>query len=289
LRPTRRVAALLGFLAKGEVYAIFQQLPYQPADPAADPLDFWRKSSDGRGRLPPLPEGQPVALPDAAAPAVEAVKQRPAFRRFYESVADYQFGMVPVAALLSPQWHADLDYVDELAGRLADAPDACALVRFAMPEGAITEPIVHGNQVVFTSPRPDLNVANVPDVRPTADGGLEIVMRASSRPNYLQVAVLEDGRLFLVNGVHKALALYRRGHRQIPCVWRKVHRLEEAGCNMQSSMFGDPTFKGPRPARVLDFLDGRVAVPVVMPSTYQVIRVTALLEQFQVPAVRGVA
>jgi hypothetical protein len=51
--------------------------------------------------------------------------------------------------------------------------------------------IVRGNQVIFTSPRLDLNAVPVPDVRDVGDGELEIIVRASSRPNYVQVEVME--------------------------------------------------------------------------------------------------
>ena len=63
LRPTRRFAALLGFLAKGEVYAIFQQLPYHPADPAADPLDIRPQPHLVPG--PPRARGFPPTRPVA--------------------------------------------------------------------------------------------------------------------------------------------------------------------------------------------------------------------------------
>jgi hypothetical protein len=288
VRPTRRVAGLLGFLVKGEVDAIFDQHPFEPVPRGADVMELWQQSAVARETLPPLASfpGEVDTLPDEMAPVVESIKKRRTYRRSYERLADYHFGTVPIAALLTPQWYADLEYVAELAERVRDEMDAADLLAFAMPEGFITEPIVRGNQVVFTSQRLDLNAIPVPDVRDVGDGELEIVVRASSRPNYVQVAVLNE-RLVLVNGVHKVLALHSHGHDRVPCVWRRVHDLGETGLNLQTSLFMDQTFKGPRPALVLDLLDNRVAVPLLMRSMYQVMMLSIGLEAFQVPALQG--
>jgi hypothetical protein len=50
----------------------------------------------------------------------------------------------------------------------------------------------------------------------------------------------------------------------------------------------DQTFKGPRPALVLDLLNDRVAIPLLMRSLYQVMRVSIGLETFQIPAAQGI-
>jgi hypothetical protein len=287
IKPSRRAAALLGFLAKGEVHAIFEQLPFQPANPADSPLDLWRKSNEGRSHLHTPLATQPDTLPDEAASVVEAIKKRATYKRSYESVADYHFGVVPASALLAPQWFVDLDYVDELAARVKVGMHVTSLIDFTMSEGMITQPIVTHNQVLFTSPRRDLCLDGIPDVRDVGGGELELVLRAFSRPNYVQVAVL-DGKLLLVNGVHKVLALHARGYNSIPCIWRRAHNLMEAGFDPRStSLFADQTFNSPRPAMVLDFLNDLIAVPLIMRSQYQVLRVSINAEMFQTPAVQG--
>ncbi len=288
VRPTRRIAGLLGFLAKVEVDAIFDQLPFTPVDRSADPLKLWQQSVRGRAALPRLEDrsSQVETLPDELARDVDTIKKRRTFQRFYERVADYHFGMAPAEALLSPQWYADLDYVEELASRLEDRMDDASLLHFAMADGSITEPIIRNNQVVFSSRRLDLNANPIPDIRDVGDGEFEIVVRASSRPNYLQVAVLDD-RLVLVNGVHKVLALFRHGYTKVPCVWRHVHNLAETGLNLQTTLFADQTFKTPRPALVLDLLNDKVAVPLLSRSMYQVMRLTISMDSFQVPVVEG--
>jgi hypothetical protein len=250
---------------------------------------LWRQSLTAREKLPPLDPGEYAidTLPDEVRPVVEEIKKRRVYQSAYERAADYHFGLAPIAGLLAPQWQADLDYVEELAAGLSKRIGMAELLRFTMPEGTVPEAMVRGNQVLFTSPRPDLNVVPVPDVRQLEHGDVEIVIRASSRPNYVQVAQL-GGRLVLVNGVHKVLALAKQGHMRTPCVWRRVHQLAETGLNpQQTTLYADQTFNGRRPAMVLDFLDEQVAVLLSMRATHNVLRVSIGVEGFQAPAVQA--
>jgi hypothetical protein len=52
------------------------------------------------------------------APLVEQIKNRKTYKKHYEAVADYAFVLAPIDLLIAPQWYADLDYIDELAGGL---------------------------------------------------------------------------------------------------------------------------------------------------------------------------
>jgi hypothetical protein len=154
-----------------------------------------------------------------------------------------------------------------------------------MPEGSITEPIIKGNQVLFTSPRLDLHAEMVPIIRDVGDGELEIVVRAMTRPNYVLVAVLGD-KLLLTNGVHKVLALIKRGYNQVPCVWHRIDRVEEAGVGVSPPFYVEQRVVANRPAAVIDFLNAAVAVPLAVRSMYQVMRLAVMSEQFQVPAIQ---
>jgi hypothetical protein len=62
VRPTRRVAALLGFLLKAEVDAIFQQQPFETLD-GANPLELWRQFDGNRQELRPLVPAAVEPLP----------------------------------------------------------------------------------------------------------------------------------------------------------------------------------------------------------------------------------
>jgi len=283
-KPTRNVGALLGFLLKGEVDAIFKQAPFEIQN-GSDPILAWRQSAEAVRRLehtPALAEVQ--ILEPAECRAVEEVRARPTFKKYYESVADYQFALVPMDCLLSPQWYADKDYIAELSSQVPVDATLDQQICFAMAEGSITEPIISGGRVVFTSQRRDLHADPIPVWRQLESGEFEIVVRASSRPNYIQAAEIGN-RILLTNGVHKACALFLRGHSRVPCLLRRVSRLEECGLGIQTSMLRPELLDGPRPAQVIDFLNEGVAVPVALRSMYQVLRVAVGVEALDVPAV----
>jgi hypothetical protein len=284
-KPTRNVKAVLGFLVKAEVDAIFKQQPFELPDGIRDPFAVWRASSEAVRNLRPTPNDLEVRiLEEKDFQALKEIKSRSTFARYYEAVDDYQFALVPIHGLLTPQWFADFDYVNELASQVDETSSLEDLLRFTMAEGFVTQPIVNGAQVVFSSVRPDLHVEQIPGVRGVGPGEFEIVLRAGGRPNYIQVAALGN-RLMLTNGVHRVCALYFRGHARVPCLIRRVSRIEETGLNLQTTLFRPELLNGPRPAEVADFFDTRVAVPLKMRSMYHVLRIGIGIEAMTVPAI----
>jgi hypothetical protein len=286
-RPTRKAAAVLGFLAKIEVDAIFKQQPFEMAKSGTDPITSWRMSSEAVRQLPPTPRELEIGILDErSVQVIGEIKSRPTFARYYETVDDYQFALVPINGLLTPQWLADMDYIHEVGSQVTSTSSLEDLLRFTMAEGRITEPIVNGAQVIFQSSRPDLHADQVPSVREVAPGEFEIVTRVVSRPNYVQVASIGD-RLLLTNGVHRVCALYLHGHASVPCLLRKVARVEETGVNLQTTLFRPDLIGGTRPAQVIDFFHEEVAIPLKMRSTHHVLRVAIGTEMMRVPAVSG--
>src|SRR6266496_391925 len=283
IRPTRRMVGLLGFLHKGEVSAIFQQSPVE-TEGGADPVDLWQTFRAKRDQLGPLPHGAIAELPADVAGVVAEIKRRPTYKKYYEAVADYSFAIAPIATLLAPQWMADLDYIDELAEDLGPGRTVGDQLPFAMTEGRITEPIVTGTQVLFTSPRRDLHAHPIPAVTELEGGEFEITIRATSRPNYIQVAQIGD-RLVLSNGVHKVCAFLKAGYTHCPCVFRNEPSLEVAGLNPQTTSLLSPSvFGSQRPALVSDFLNPAAAAPIRMRSMYQVLQVNVGVGTMLVPA-----
>jgi hypothetical protein len=283
-RPTRRVAGILGFLQKGEVSVIFQQQPFETAT-GASPLDLWRDGERARQGLAPVGSATARDLNPSTAAAVEEVKRRSTYKQAYESVADYQFQLVPIDLLLTPQWYADVEYIDEIVQSLKPGMSEEQQLQFAMTEGKITEPIVLGNVVSFTSPRRDLHTSPIPTIRETAEGDFEISLKAGSRPNYVQVAEVAEigGRLLLTNGVHKVCALYKAGYRECVCLFRKVQTVRDAGFDTNSStLFSQYT--SARPPLVIDLLDVKLASELRMRPLYQVLQVSINVGTTFVPA-----
>ena len=83
--------------------------------------------------------------------AEAAIRAREVFQREYAAKGDYEFVSVPINSLLAPQWQADLQYVDELAQRLATDGRQEDDFDFAFPQGSIAEPMTSGNTLLFTS------------------------------------------------------------------------------------------------------------------------------------------
>lgn len=278
----RRMGALLGFLAKAEVDAIFKQHPFKVADDK-DPLDVWRQFDQQRQTLQPMPNSEFEILPPSLRSAEDMIRRRKTFRQHYETVADYVFGFARIDSLLAPQWYADLDYIDELGNGLSADMTSEEQLLFALSEGTIHQPMVAGGQVLFTSARRDLHADPIPSVRQTGDGEFEIVVRAVSRPNYVQVATMGD-RLILTNGVHKVCALYKAGFTYCYCVARPVDNLAETGLVTQTSLFRDSLFRSNRPGLVVDFVGSATAAAVYMRSAYQVLQVVVNVATITVPA-----
>lgn len=284
-KPFRNVGAILGFLLKGEVDAIFKQHPFELSDKNADPAISWRASFDATRRLSATPGNVQVGfLDETQFPVIKETRCRKTFAKYYDAIDDHQFALVPINALVSPQWLVDLDYVNELALLISENSTLEDLIRFTMAEGSITEPIITNGQVIFTSLRPDIYADQIPTVREVEPGEFEIVVKANSRPNYVSAASI-GGRLLLTNGVHHVCALAQHGFESTPCVLRNVNRIEETGLNLQSTMFRPELISGPRPAQVLDFLDPRVIVPLKMRSMYHALRIAIGVELMRIPAI----
>jgi hypothetical protein len=285
LSEHRRFGALLGFLAKGEVDAIFKQQPFRTVG-GEEPLELWRRYDQKRQGFARSPSGKILPLPSTLTAVEQEVRQRRTFKQYYEAVADYQFGLAPIRALLSPQWPVDLDYVDELASQLRQPASEEDQLRFALSEGSIHEPIIGGNQVLFTTSRRDLHADHIPEVRQVDTDEYEIVIRATSRPNYINIAIL-DNRLLLTNGVHKVCALQKAGLANCFCVYRRIDSLADSGINVQTSIFRDSVFKGARPAMVSDFLDASSSVPLYIRSMNQILQIAVSVGTMTIPALPG--
>jgi hypothetical protein len=280
--PDRRsTVGLLGFLQKVEVDLLFKQQPFLTAT-GEDPLDMWRRFDAARAHLAAIPRGQIAVVPDSA--LTTAIRQRPSYVEHYERFADYRFASVPIASLLTPQWYADMDYIDEIGRTLPDRASQDEQLQFAFSEGKISEPIVSGGVVLFSSPRRDLYADPVPRVQRTADGEFIVYVRAASRPNYIQVAEIGQ-QLLLTNGVHKVCALHRAGFTHCYCVVRRAHDVQEAGLDPRGlSLLRSPMFDGPRPAAVVDFLNPATAAPLSLRAMNQVMQVAIQTGLLTVPA-----
>lgn len=279
--PTRRIAGLLGFLLKHELDFKFKSEMSQSG--GSNPVDLWREYDKRRRGLPAVPPGVMEGLPKELDDAVRQIRMRETYRRYYESFADFVFGLAPIESLLSPQWYLDLDYVNELGEQVKPGMTLERQLLFAMSENKIARPIFNGKQTVFTSPRRDLYADTISEVRTVGDGEFEVVIRAGGRPNYIQVAQLGN-QLILTNGAHKVCAMYMAGFRFVPCLLRVVNTFEEMGLEPWG-WFRPQTIGTARQAAVTDFLSPGVAIEMSRRSTYQTLFITINTLTLDVPAV----
>jgi hypothetical protein len=278
----RRHAFLLGFITKAEVDGIFASNPVRLPEGVALPAAH-QNARTARAALDGFQPGMTTPLTPALEPLANEVRERPVYKKEYEAKGDYEFVSVPIASLLAPQFNVDLDYVGELAATLPAEVDDAADFALAFPAGAIAEPIVKGNTVVFTSHAPDIAISPVPLLRRTA-AGFDVVVEAKSRPNFVMVARV-GGRVVLHNGVHKVLALRARGRTRSFAVAHDLQQAAQLGLPQATlSMFSDPNYiQAARPPLVADFT-GPGAVPVLMRATMNVYRLITQVEEIQAPA-----
>jgi hypothetical protein len=280
VRPTRRVAGLLGFLLKYEADAKFRGQPSETDD--VNPLELWREYDKRRQGLPVLPSGVMEGLPKELDDTIQRIRMGNTYKKHYEAFADFMFRLAPIESLISPQWYVDLDYVNELGQQVQPGMTLERQLLFAMSESKITEPIFNGKQIVFTSPRRDLDADQIPEIRAVEGGEFEIVVRASGRPNYIQVVQLGN-QWILTNGVHKVCALFMAGFRSVPCLLRVVNTFEEMGLE-QWGWFRPQTIGIARQAAVTDFLGPDTAIELRRRSTYQTLFITINVVRLDVPA-----
>jgi hypothetical protein len=223
-------------------------------------------------------------LPEALTPRLEVLRGRQTFRDTYGVSGSYKFGMAPIASLITPQFDVDLDYVEELSRQFRNDLGVISLFGYAFGDGELRDPLVRANEVYFTSHRRDLHCYTTPIVRRGATGDYEISVRAVSRPNYVQVAVLDNERVVLTNGVHRALAFLTAGESHIPCLWRRVADPKELGLDQSGTyLFTQLLSNGPRPALVQDFFNPSIAAPLMLRSMDLVMRISIGADVFTIP------
>lgn len=273
----RRFSMLVPFLQKAEFDHHLQAGGFslwasQPPDMA------WAAAHAAMAGAPRYVPSPPQPLPAQLKSAVAHIQQRQTYRREYESKADVHIGIVPIDALIAPQALADLDYVDELTAIVSSAADLEADLNFAFPVGSLPEPLVNGNTLVFNGQTANILVNPVPQHR-RADEDVEIVLRASARPNYVFVAEFGE-RLVLLNGVHKVLALLRAGRTAIPAIIRRATSIPELGLAPSTTLLMH--LDKPRPPLVSDFLQ-QLAVQVERRPTRTLTRVAIQVDQITFP------
>lgn len=169
---------------------------------------------------------------------------------------------LPLSGLLTPQVVADWDYVAELEASAPAPGDEEAVFRLCFGDDEIGDPLIlSGGPVQSATIKLPRNqppwIGPLRAVR--TPGRLTLSVDLEARARFIQVALVPlgdgQGRVVVVNGVHRLLALLSAHHDHAYGIARVVSPQELQGSFDQSpALIADPTGR-PLPARLDDFLD----------------------------------
>jgi hypothetical protein len=285
----RTSVGLLGFLNLDVVEAIFTKNPYEFLGPEACWREAWSATA---GRVAALAPEPPTGLsvrsadPELEAWALESLPSRELLASYLAS--GYRLGMAPCRSLLTPQFDLDLELVTKLRDGFGNAPTTEALFKACFPVDDMDQPIIRGNEVIFSSQKRNLACSPVPNVSRLPGGAYQVWVVAECRPNFVQIAE-HNGELVVCNGVHRAAAMHLAGVEEIPCLWRSVSQVEEIGIDepgskvMMTQLLGNDHR---RAAKLVDYFDPLLATPIGIRTMDLVMRISVEAELLTVPRAR---
>lgn len=214
-----------------------------------------------------------LPAPRELAPYVEELRNHPVMAETFAE--GWSTSMVDLRRLCAVQSRVYTDRADERV-RGVDANDLQAIASVALPmPNATSFPAFFDpsrNAWVLTSPDPNLTVAGNfgrqlgPD---TAGFGFSVAMGRS-----FVKALEHNGRYFLSDGYHRAVAFLRRGITHIPALTRSLRDGEPL--TAPHGMLPPQMYLGERPPQLADFLEDDVSLSVVLPLFRKIIIIQAI-------------
>lgn len=128
---------------------------------------------------------------------------------------------------------------------------------------------VSGAELVLQSENPNLQLRRVQLHGARVASPLPLALHGGSP--FFEVAEYR-GRWFVRDGYHRAYRLLRAGVVRCPAVIVRARTLAELG-PVQPWFFAEETLLGPRPPRVVDFLDDSLTMEYLRPRLYKTLRV----------------
>src|SRR6266536_6530522 len=301
---TRTIATLPGFLPKRHAWQLFQHENILDGPKTYKELGTLWEEAKRRSMLTPRHPSMPArtspkvtqltSLPKSVESFAQELMAQPMFERWYADQADYHLWCIPACMLVTPQWYADMDYIEQLASQAPRPGQWEEALNFVFGKGlAIGEPVLaslnaNAAAVVFRSPANNLRALlppiEPPHVRRTSDHEFEITARVQTAPNYLQVARIR-GKHILVNGVHHSCALLKSGWEAIPCLVREARSLQEAGFVPGQLGLIPELEVMERPPYICDFLEPTIAHTFRQRVTEQMLRVILQADSTSIPRI----
>lgn len=275
--PERKGRALLGWIAEPDVRPLYDGASLTSPGTIDEFIAAWTARRGVRLSAPALVPGQQITpTPDALSGRVDALSATDQFRAYYQPFGA-QVAAVRLSELVTPQWWADIQYVDELAAQVPAESDLEALFSFSFMEAELATPALIGaNVAAFSSSRRDLGGITPLRVARRSPSKVTFEFDVTPRPNWVWIAVVAGmSRPLILNGVHHLLALLKTGHQEALALVRPVRSLQELPSilNFQEpGMFKPDQLLAPCPPLLRHYLDDEVAYPVNQRAMDQYLR-----------------
>lgn len=265
--------ALYGFLSKAESSAWLRYACILPDDSDAAVDALWTSARANLG-APNARAGKPdiQPLPPAGVAYVTTlVGEQWVADRMQGMLAPLglDFCLVEIDPLLAYQIHVDEDRSKNHGNGVPPAPTLDRLLELCLPIAQPTEPLrvdqAPGSMMVSSR---SLNFRTL--WQGFAQTGFLGIHVGVSLP--FAHVVRFNGRCYLHNGFHRAVALRARGATHIPCILREVPTAQDAGIGAQGA-FSQALLESGDPPTLSHFTSGRAA-NVTMKSFHRVLHIS---------------
>jgi hypothetical protein len=213
---------------------------------------------------------------ETVAGRVELLTRTPVFVDCYAGYGA-RIVKVPLSGLVAPQWHADMDYIDELKAALPPRDDEAALFDYSFGEDKL------GAVALLNAGAQQVGVVNVPRGQPPRVGRMSAEVAADrhrvtfsvdveARPHLVHVMAAQvamqqgpvqllSSRLIVLDGVHRLLAMLSSGYTHAYAVMLTELAPQQLATYMGGGgphLVLDAALGAQRPPRLDDYLDEAV-------------------------------
>jgi hypothetical protein len=215
-------------------------------------------------RAKELPELRPME--DVFSSHLSQLQSESTFKEHLQGMKEWRFAWVELSKVLVFQPHLNTRYVDSLIAQVPAEDAKKEVIEFCLPStkrGLKTQVMQSFNPVTntFTLVTDNLDfriLGNMQGEDPVSGRKVVGFAYGGGLP---QMSVVEYRERFLLkNGYHRAYALFKRGHRFLPCLVVRTDNYVNTGAQ-QSGFFSVDTMLSDRPPRLEDF-SSEASVPI---------------------------
>jgi hypothetical protein len=274
-------SALLGFMTEQEALNYVHGGIPNPITTDQEWLIEIGKARKCVSGLPARPESSPQAdeITSQFLDHINKIQGEPTFQEHLIGMKAHRFVEVELDKLRCYQTNLNLEYIDSLVNNGPAPDDKGSIIRFCLPLLAERKKVevlsssnLATNSAAMISENLDLRVMGIIQGEDQATGrkftGFLYGFGLS------QISVVEyKGAYIIKNGYHRAFALYKKGHKKIPCLLLSTDNYESTGAQ-RPGFFPIDSIMGERPPLLTDF-DSEAAVRIPRRRTRAVVNMHA--------------